>query len=213
MPEINTANIAEIVPEIMTNDPEKRLAAYRLLYAKGSVLYFEDIKDIYDSFAFDLIIVDGLYPSIPFIKHKLNIPVVSIGVVPLAEDSVDTAPYGYALPPAENEETRETYTALYQKAPDRYKAATAYFETLFIQYDIPFTRTTMENRLVKESDLFLQIDAPEFEYSRSDIGKNVHFVGALLPYAVDQHQQPWFDERLKKYDKIILVTQVRLKEI
>ncbi|HMI59515.1 MAG TPA: nucleotide disphospho-sugar-binding domain-containing protein, partial [Puia sp.] len=36
---------------------------------------------------------------------------------------------------------------------------------------------------------------------------NIRFVGALFPYASPRQGPSWYDERLKKYKKIVLVTQ------
>lgn len=205
--DVNASNIAQLVPEILTNDPVKRLTLYRIQYAKRSSEYFEDIREIYESFPFDLIVVDSLFPAIPYLRHKMDVPVVAIGVVPLAEDSVDTAPYGLALLPPVDDATREAYADLYLKHPDRCKEASDLFESLLAQYDVPYVRTSIENRLIKEADVVLQIGIPEFEYERSDMGSNIHFIGALLPYSTPKNDQPWYDERLKRYEKIVLVTQ------
>ncbi|MCX2478180.1 glycosyltransferase [Pedobacter sp. MC2016-15] len=205
--DINATNIFELVPEIRTNDAEKRIAIYRIQYALHSSEYFEDIRDIYKSFPFDLIVVDSFFPAIPYIKHLLPVPLVAIGIVPLAEDSVDTAPYGYALWPPKNEEERKTYADLYQKTPERYLEATNIFESLLAEYGVPYTRMAIENRLIREADVYLQIGAPEFEYPRRDIGKNIHFIGALLPYSPEDQSKKWYDPRLQVYSKVILVTQ------
>jgi UDP:flavonoid glycosyltransferase YjiC (YdhE family) len=56
-------------------------------------------------------------------------------------------------------------------------------------------------------DLLLQSGTPGFEYKRSDLEDKVKFVGPLLPYMVKKNTSPWFDERLNKYNKIVLATQ------
>lgn len=206
-PDINAGNIFKLIPELNTNDPVKRYNIYRTQYAKRSSEYFEDIKDLQHIFAYDLIIADSFLPAIPFLKHKLNVPIVTIGIVPLAEDSVDTAPYSHALPPPENKETRALYADLYAKNPDRCKEATDLFESRLAAYNIPYTRSSIENRLVKEADLLLQIGIPEFEYYRSDLGENIRFIGALIPYTASNKSEKWYDARLEKYNKIVLVTQ------
>ncbi len=43
--------------------------------------------------------------------------------------------------------------------------------------------------------------------SRSDLGKNIKFVGTLLPYTAAKKQQAWNNEKLKRYKKVVLVTQ------
>jgi UDP:flavonoid glycosyltransferase YjiC (YdhE family) len=67
--------------------------------------YYADIRTIHDAFPFDLVVADSLFPAIPFVKRKLSVPVVAVGIVPLAENSVDLAPYawhGYPRPMRHN---------------------------------------------------------------------------------------------------------------
>ena len=40
------------------------------------------------------------FTAIPFVKEKLNVPVYSIGIVPLPESSVDLPPAGLGLTPS-----------------------------------------------------------------------------------------------------------------
>jgi UDP:flavonoid glycosyltransferase YjiC (YdhE family) len=61
--------------------------------------------------------------------------------------------------------------------------------------------------MVKKSSLFLQIGTPGFEYKRSDLGKNIRFIGALLPFKERKQLAAWFNPKLNAYDKVILVTQ------
>jgi len=77
---------------------------------------------------------------------------------------------------------------------------------LLKKYDIESGSSNVFDLLVKKSSLVLQSGTPGFEYRRSDLGKNIRFIGSLLPH-VQHTQEPWFDERLNQYEKIILVTQ------
>lgn len=46
------------------------------------------------------------------------------------------------------------------------------------------------------------------EYERSDLGKNIRFIGPLLPYSDKEKQrEKWHDDRLNEYKKVMLVTQ------
>jgi MGT family glycosyltransferase len=205
--DINASNIADYVPEIRTNDAFKRITLYRIQYAKRSIEYYEDIKDLSTIFPFDCVITDSLFPAIPFIKALLNVPVIAIGVVPLAEHSIDTAPYGLGLLPPVNEEQQKAYQKLYLEMPEKFKEATDIFEHLLTNESVPYKRSTIENTIINSASLYLQIGVPKFEYKRSDLGKNIKFIGSLLPPTVNENQTAWYDERLKTYDKVVLVTQ------
>jgi UDP:flavonoid glycosyltransferase YjiC (YdhE family) len=55
--------------------------------------------------------------------------------------------------------------------------------------------------------LLLQSGTPGFEYFRSDLGKNVRFIGPLLPYGENKHQHYQLPLHCKQFNKKILVTQ------
>src|SRR5205085_12702280 len=69
-------------------------------FIKRSTEYYEDIKKIYKSFPFDLMIADCCFTAIPFVKEKMEIPVISIGIVPLTEASNDLPPSGLGMTPS-----------------------------------------------------------------------------------------------------------------
>jgi len=207
--DINGNNIHERVPELKQTDDfqQKSMLYQKNLFAGRAAEYYEDIRDIHESFSFDLLIADNMFTAIPFVSYKMQIPVVAIGVIPLPEASVDTAPYRTALPPAENDAMRAEYAGLYRKIENTFKAHTAVFTSVLDQYNIPNQPALLPDMLIRAADLYLQIGIPEFEYKRSDLGSNIRFIGALMPYSTHQPKEPWFDERLNKYKKVVLVTQ------
>jgi UDP:flavonoid glycosyltransferase YjiC (YdhE family) len=170
--------------------------------------YYADILDIYGSFPFDLVIADSLFPAIPFVKGKLHLPVVAVGVVPLAETSADLAPYGMAMPPPAGEAQRAEYEKLRDFAENvLFKPSIEAFDATLKRHGIAVSKSVPFNLLIREADLYLQIGTPGFEYKRTDLGDNVRFVGALLPYSSGTGPETWNDERLQKYQTIVLVTQ------
>jgi MGT family glycosyltransferase len=177
-------------------------------FANRSEEYYADIEEIYKDFPFDLLIADSLFPAIPFVKVNMHIPVIAVGIVPLAEDSVDLAPYGMALPPTMDEEKQAEYEKLRDFAKNvLFKPSIDAFDTTLKKNGIFVEKSAPFNLLIKEANLYLQIGTPGFEYKRSDIGRNIRFVGALLPYSSQNENKIWYNERLSKYSKIVLVTQ------
>ncbi|WP_217631584.1 glycosyltransferase [Pedobacter hartonius] len=81
------------------------------------------------------------------------------------------------------------------------------YSSMLDEYGIPHKKSVIFDLLIKQADLFLQIGAPGFEYKRSDRSANVRFIGALLPANAKGSGKAWFDERLNRYKKVILVTQ------
>jgi MGT family glycosyltransferase len=210
--DINPGNVDEMFPErkLITDLGERANFDYVNTLCKMAPGNLEDIQLIQESFPFDMIITDNVLPSIPLLKVRLNVPVIAIGIMPLAEESRDLGPYGPGFHPPKNSEELKVYNELkelfnnvvFKEAIDTYSAI---LEKNHIQYQKePITHT-----LIRHASLYLQIGTPSFEYERSDLGQNIRFIGALLPYTnlTQSEDHRWFDERLKKYKKIVLVTQ------
>lgn len=167
--------------------------------------YYEDIKNIHKKFPFDIVIADCAFFAIPFIKHNLDIPVISIGVVPLVESSRDIAPPGLGLTPPSNFLQKLKYKVLQYIAASVFKRPTGLLKQLLKQHGITMNINNMFDYIVGESSLLLQIGTPGFEYKRSDMGSNIRFIGALLP--ATNTQKKWSSPKLRQYRKVILVTQ------
>ena len=169
--------------------------------------YLEDIQEIHESFAFDLMIADSLFSAIPLVKEVMHKPVIAVGVVPLPETSKDLAPYGLAMTPANSFFGRRKQDFL-RFIADKilFKKANKVIREVMSGYGIE-TNGNLFNVLVKKATMVLQIGSPGFEYKRSDLGSNIRFVGALLPYSKKRQEAPWWDKRLEQYKKVLLVTQ------
>jgi MGT family glycosyltransferase len=208
--DINGQNLdAELPERKLIDDPAEKLDFDAIhLYCNRAPEYYRDLQEIHRLFPFELLIADNVFSASPLVRHGLGIPVVAIGVLPLVQDSVDLPPYGMALPPAHDATTRAKYhamkdyvaTVLFKKSIDTYEA-------VLQAHGITAQRATVFKVLVEQANLFLQIGLPSFEYERSDLGDNVRFIGALLPYVTQTQREPWFDKRVNHYEHVLLVTQ------
>jgi MGT family glycosyltransferase len=208
--DINSSNVAEILPgRASITDAAAKLDHDMLhIFAKRGSEYLEDIQAIYRSFPFDLMIADSLFTGIPLVRGKMKVPVIAIGVMPLSTNSVDLAPYGMALPPARNPEEKAKYTALHDHVNNvMFKQSIDYFSEVLTGFGIAHKKTILFDQLIVQADLCLQIGMTGFEYERSDFGDNVRFIGGLIPYKTTKKATLWYNDRLKKYKKILLVTQ------
>lgn len=138
----------------------------------------------------------------------MNIPVISIGVLPLNENSKDLPPSGLGMEPSYSI-AGKIKQAVLRKMTDRFifKEPNKVMHSLFDKYGIKHQRESLFDMLVKSTDLLLQTGTPGLEYYRSDMNRNVRFIGPLLPHSSNTNQKQWFDDRLNKYRKIVLVTQ------
>jgi len=170
--------------------------------------YYADLLDIHNDFPFELMIADCTFTGIPFVKDKMNIPVMSIGVLPLVETSKDLAPPGLGMTPSYTPMGRLKQSVLRFVADEvLFGKPNRVMRKLLDKYYIPHNGENIFDLMVKKSTLFLQSGTPGFEYKRSDLGKNIRYIGALLPYKERKALNPWFDARLNSFEKVILVTQ------
>lgn len=170
--------------------------------------YYADILSIQKEFAFDLLIADCAFTAIPFVKELMKIPVISIGVMPLSETSKDLPPAGLGMTPSYSF-AGKLKQALLRKISDKFifGEPNRLLQQIFDRYGIPHKKESLFDMIILKSDLLLQSGTPGFEYYRSDLSNHIRYVGALLPYMSHKKRDQWFDDRLNRYKKVILVTQ------
>lgn len=170
--------------------------------------YYEDIKEIYDNeFRFDLVVADNCFPGIPFIKDKMKIPVVAVGVVPLTQTSRDAAPNGLGMTPATTFGGKIKQRILHFLVDHvLFAKANKFMYKTFAAHGIDSEHLSVFDVMIKKSTTLLQIGTPGFEYKRKNIASNIRFIGALLPHTKGKAKH-WYNEKLEQYNKVILVTQ------
>jgi len=170
--------------------------------------FYEDIKEINGEFEFDLMVADVAFTGIPFVKQKLNKPIISIGVMPLAETSKDLAPMGLGMTPSRGFFGRRKQDLL-RFLTDKFifGESKKLVNQLYSQYAMKPAQGNVFDIVSKEADLLLQSGTPGFEYHRSDLSKNIRFIGALLPHSAGKHLKWELPAEYKQYCKRVLVTQ------
>jgi len=177
-------------------------------FIKRAPEYFLDLSDIYRTFRFSVLICDSFFSAIPFVRYKMSVPVVAVGIVPLAEESADLAPYGSGLPPALHPSERLAYASLRQKLyTETFQESIDLYSSMLDGNDIVHTRSPLQDTLIRQANLYLQIGPASFEYRRGDPGTNIQFIGGLYPPSVPGYMPHWFDARVNHYETVILVTQ------
>lgn len=171
--------------------------------------FYEDLKIIRRRFAFDLVIADIGFSAIPFIFEKMGVPLISIGVLPLACPSKDLPPSGLGMLPASSVLGRLQHACLRWMAKNLlFARANRVMIGEFKRYGLNTKKAFFFEVGYSRSNLVLQSGCPGFEYRRSDLSANIKFIGSLLPVQAKQKEaKPWYDERLRQYKKAILVTQ------
>lgn len=169
---------------------------------------FDDIEEINETFSFDVLIADVMFMALPLVRHVLKKPVIAVGVLPLVETSKDLPPPGLGMTPNYSwfGQLRQgilrfiTDKVLFRESHQMYR-------NIMSTYGIEARGNTMDF-LVKSATFFLQSGTPGFEYRRSDLGKNIRYIGALLPVQTQKAVATGsFQMRALMYKKVILVTQ------
>ena len=208
--ELESNNIDKIFPQRARKKSQLAKLNFDLVHAfilRGPE-YYADLREIYESFPFDLLIADNAFTGIPFVKEKMNIPVIAVGVMPLVETSKDLAPTGLGMPPSKTRPGKlkqDFLRALANKV--LFSRPNKVMRQILDQYKIPHNGENVFDLGVRKANLFLQSGTPGFEYKRCDLGENIRFIGALLPHREHQSYPEWHHAKLNLYEKVILVTQ------
>jgi UDP:flavonoid glycosyltransferase YjiC (YdhE family) len=200
----------ETFPERKTHKTQVAKLRYDIKHAfvlRGPE-YYEDISEINVSFPFDILIADNCFTGISFVKQLLEKPVIAIGVVPLSETSKDLPPAGLGITPSSTFLGRRTQDVM-RFFTDRFifGESKKLIDEIYESYGMQKTKGNLFDVICREADLLLQSGTPGFEYRRSDLGKNVRFIGPLLPYAKKRATRYQLAPDYRRYQKKILVTQ------
>jgi len=170
--------------------------------------YYEDIQEIYQDFPFELMVADITFGGIPFVKEKMNIPVIAAGIIPLMQTSKDLPPCGLGLMPSGTAFGRLKQSLL-RLAADKlvFARPTRILRRLLSGYGIDTGRSNVFDVLISKATIVLQSGTPGFEYARTDMSPHIHFAGPLLPHSRTRSGQRWHHEKLRRYEHVILITQ------
>ncbi|MCD6064533.1 MAG: glycosyl transferase [Flavipsychrobacter sp.] len=208
--EVTAQNIDEVFPQRkkMKNHVKKVVFDICSYFIDRSTEFFEDIKEINQSFEFDILIADNAFTGITFVKHKLKKHTVTIGILPLGETSKELPPPIMGLTPAKSF-AGKTFHAFLRFITDNVllKKPHELMHKYHAQYGIKLEKLNIFDVQIRNSTLYLQSGTPGFEYHRPRLSKNVHFIGPLLPHSNGKPYKLQFEDRIRKYDKVILVTQ------
>lgn len=177
-------------------------------FIKRGPVYFKDMQEIHKTFPFDLLIADVTFTGSVFVKDIMNIPIISIGVFPLMETSKDLAPSGLGMEPSDGLIGKMKQSVLrYLVKNILFRKPNKIMHRILDEYGIEHNNTFLFDLLSHKANYILQSGTPGFEYKRSDLSSNIRFIGSLLPYSSNKKNISWFDDRLNKYKRVVLLTQ------
>ncbi|HKR64540.1 MAG TPA: nucleotide disphospho-sugar-binding domain-containing protein [Thermoanaerobaculia bacterium] len=167
------------------------------------------LRDLEDEFIrepFDVIVGDNAAAVVEAVHQRFGIPWALYGMSVLTLSSRDTAPFGLALPPSSTPLGRLRNKAL------------SWLVNNIIFRDANRTNAQLRRNLElpplgrsifdfgKTASVYLQSGIAAFEYPRTDLSSNVHFIGASTPPAPTDWTPPSWWSRLDGR-RVVLVTQ------
>jgi UDP:flavonoid glycosyltransferase YjiC (YdhE family) len=147
-----------------------------------------------------------VFTGVPYVKELMNKPVFSIGVLPLGETSRDLAPSGLGMTPSKSFLGKLKQDVLHYIAQKILFGASNKLSLKTLRKFGIVSKNFLFDEIIRRSTLVLQSGTPGFEYYRSDLSRNIRFIGPLLPYSQKQHR-PYILATTFKYEKVVLVTQ------
>ena len=210
VPQINANNFEEFFAERKTITSQVKKFKYDLehLFIGFGPKYFQDLEAIYQEFPYDLLIADIMFTGSAYIKDKLNIPVITVGIAPIMETSKDLAPAGLGITPSYNF-AGKLKQGLMRFAGDKmmFSGLTKINNRIFRRYGVKVVPGNVLDILYRKVDLILQSGTPGFEYRRSDLNPKLRYIGPLLPKHKPGNTPFRLSTEQAQYKKVILVTQ------
>jgi len=200
---------------------EEHLDVFKDRPAEGIAQLRYDVKNIFVEFVrgalrdlevelrrepADVIVGDNAAAVTEAVHQKLGIAWAVYGITALGMSSRDTAPFGLALPPSSTKFGRLRNRFL-NWVVDRvsFREANNHNERMRHDLGLPPLDSGLFDFSVK-ADLYLQASTPSFDYPRTDLPKNVHYIGATIPQPPSDWQPPsWWGDLHSR--KVVLVTQ------
>jgi len=167
-----------------------------------------DLAELTEGEEIDAVISDPMAPAGLFFAEQRSLPLAALNAMNLFAPSRDTAPDGFGLAPSSSPlgrvRNRLMGWLIHDVALRDVNRHLHRFRERMGLGRLPDNLMAMPFRLTQ---LFLQPTAPSFEYPRSDLPPQVHFIGALKPPPPRNWEKPQWWPRLEERRPVVLVTQ------
>jgi MGT family glycosyltransferase len=181
--------------------------AFKHSFADPAVGQVKDLTDILREFPADVLLSDVCFLGAAWVHEKGGPPWAAFGITALSVISDDTAPFALGMLPDASAFGRLRNRCLnwvFQQG--LFKDVTVYINQVRASIGLPPYQKGFFDAVISPF-LFLQGTVPAFEYPRSNMPPQVHFIGPYLPEPPVAFTPPvWWDE-LKSGKPVIHVTQ------
>lgn len=137
-----------------------------------------DLERVLSTYGADAVVADAGFVGAS-VQHELHgTPWASIGITPLLIPSRDLAPFGTGLPPLRTIRDRLRSSAMSMLQGGVMRDVEKHHTAIRARYGLPKSRAGVFEAGVSRQ-LYLQSGTEAFDYSRSDLPPQVHYVGPL----------------------------------
>lgn len=207
--DLDHTHIDEIYPERAKLKGIKQLKwDMKHVFVDAAIIQFEDLTDIQAVFKADVILSDPSTLGPMFLQTMGGPPVANYGLLNLVMSSRDTAPFGPGIQPKSASLGHLRNKALTWFFYDVVmRDVQTYYNDARVRIGLQPVKYHMLDSHKYESRLYLQGTTPSFEYPRSDMPKQVRFIGPILPDPPIGYETPsWWGE-LEDGKPVVLVSQ------
>ncbi len=177
------------------------------IFGDSAVGQFHDYQEILRELRPDVLFSDSGFIGARWVHEKGGPPWAVFNALPVTLSSRDTAPFGLGLPPGRSTLGRlrnRALQALFTRV--LFRDSITYADRLRASVGLPPTGEFVMDAVLSPY-LYLQGTVEAFEYPRSDLAPQVHFIGPALPAPAPDFAPPaWWDE-LESGRPVVHVTQ------
>lgn len=173
--------------------------------APGQVADLEaELRD----FPADVLVCDTGFVGASLLQERHGLPWATFGITAMTVASRDTAPFGLGLKPSSSPLGRLRNRALAWGVNNVvFRDVNAHLQRMRAGLGLPATRKPIFDVPVSPF-LYLQGAVPSFEYPRTDLPSQVHFIGPFLPEPPADWKPPaWWSEVMDSRRPVVHVTQ------
>jgi UDP:flavonoid glycosyltransferase YjiC (YdhE family) len=180
---------------------------FKHFFGDSAVGQVKDLTDILREFPADVLLSDVCFLGAAWVHETGGPPWAAFGITALGIISPDTAPFGLGMRPDASTLGRlrnGVLNGVFERG--LFGDVTDYMNQLRASIGLPPYQTSFFDAVVSPY-LYLQGTVPAFEYPRSNLPSQVHFIGPYLPEPPADFTPPvWWDD-LKSGKPVVHVTQ------
>jgi MGT family glycosyltransferase len=207
-PDIEFERINELFPERPKKAGLKQALWDLTMVVDLAEKQYADLEKIAETEAFDVVVTDAMALSGQLFAEKRQLPLAAVNAMNLFAPSRDTPADGLGMSPSSSPlgriRNRLTTWLMYDVALG---SVNRHLHQLRERLGLPRLAANLFAMPFEISQLFLQPSVPSFEYPRSDLPPQVHFVGALPPPPPSDWSPPEWWPRLHQDKPVVVVTQ------